>query len=115
MLTKGQVVSVELPGTGGHEQGGRRPAMVVRDMRAEDGKAQNILLIPFTTAAGARRFAYTLVVDPSTTNGLQHQSVLLGFHMQAVDSRRVGSLLGKLDDTVLRQVDALLSDMLGLG
>ena len=99
----GEIFWVEFPARGGHEQAGRRPAIVVQDAAASS-QLSTVLLVPLTTRLDALRFPGTVVIDPDATNGLRRASVALVFQMTAIDRRFLGSRLGQVSDEMMRAV-----------
>ena len=77
-MTIGDIHWVELPPSTGHEQSGRRPAIIIQD-DAYALKLPVVLSVPLTTATSTLRFPGTLLVQPSDENGLQHPSVAACF------------------------------------
>lgn len=69
-VSVGDIHWVDLPGTNGREQWGRRPAVMFQD---DDygGDLAVVLVVPLTTARAAMRFAGTTLIHPTTENGLR--------------------------------------------
>ena len=115
-MARGDVVLVNLPqpaGVAGHEQVGRRPALVVHD-DATSPTLSVIMIIPFTSKLSAERFPHTILVNPSAENGLDVPSVLLVFQLRAIDRSRIGRTIGRLEPELMDQVNAEMRGMLGL-
>ncbi|HEY2413970.1 MAG TPA: type II toxin-antitoxin system PemK/MazF family toxin [Pirellulaceae bacterium] len=102
-MTLGDIHWVELPDRGGREQRGHRPAIIWQDEMAFPN-LPTVLVIPLTSRLDAQRFSGTDLVQPTMSNGLSVASVALVFQMGAVDIRRVGGRIGKLDQTDLDQI-----------
>jgi mRNA interferase MazF len=100
------------PPTTGHEQSGRRPAVVIQD-EAYAGTLPVVLTVPLTTATSTLRFPGTLLVQPSAENGLHHPSVALVFQTRAVDRRRIGERVGTVGAEVLAEIFEALDKLLG--
>ncbi len=83
-MTVGDIHWIERPPTTGHEQSGRRPAVIVQD-EAFAGNLPVVLAVPLTTATSTLRFPGTLRIHPDTDNGLHQPSVALVFPLRAVD------------------------------
>ena len=115
-MARGDIVTVELPaalGQGGHEQAGQRPAIVVQT----DVMHQNLsttMVVPLTSNLKALSFPHTFLIDPSRQNGLVKQSVLLVFQLRAIDKRRYGNRIGRLEGNYLQQLETEMRDLLGL-
>ncbi len=63
-MTAGAVHWVELPPSTGHEQSGRRPAIVVQDEKYA-GTLPVVLTIPLTTTTSTLRFPGTVLCNPA--------------------------------------------------
>ena len=111
-MTVGDIHWVQLPAPNGHEQGGRRPAVILQDDHYAGGLPV-VLVIPLTTARGAMRFAGTVLVQPTAENGLPQASVALVFQLRAIDRRRVQERLGSIGQTVLHEMLAELDKLTG--
>ena len=115
-MSRGDIVFVELPqpkGSTGHEQIGLRPALIVHD----DVTSQFlpvIIIIPFTAKPSAQRFPHTILIHPSSQNGLSNPSVLLVFQLRAVDRARIKNTIGVLESNLMQLVDNELRRLLGL-
>jgi mRNA interferase MazF len=112
VVTVGGIHWIELPQGTGHEQSGRRPAVIVQD-EAYAGLLPVVLVVPLTTATSTLRFPGTLLIPPDTDNGLRQESVGLIFQMRAVDRRRIGNRLGAVSADVIAEILAVLDKLLG--
>lgn len=106
-LESGEVWLADLPPGRGHEQLGKRPVLVVRDVPT----AGIAIVAPLTKTIGNNRFPFTFAVDPSKHNGLDVQSVALLFQIRAIDKIRLIHRMGKLEANHLKTADGLLKDM----
>jgi mRNA interferase MazF len=113
-MNVGDVHWVEFPPRGGHEQAGRRPAILAQGAQATV-RLPTVLLIPMTTQQDALRFPGTVFVDADSTNGLSRASVALVFQLTAVDLRRVGTRLGRISDAVLQALWVAFDDLIERG
>ena len=107
-----EVYWVEFPPSDGHEQSGRRPAVVIQD----DTYAASLgvsLVVPVTGQPLNSRFPATVVVAPSGQNGLLKSSVVLVFQMRAVDRRRFRNRIGVVEVEVLAQIYQALDNLTG--
>jgi mRNA interferase MazF len=77
-VTVGDIHWIELPPGTGHEQSGRRPAVIIQD-ESYAGTLPVVLVVPLTTAIATLRFPGTLLIQPDTGNGLRQASVALVF------------------------------------
>jgi mRNA interferase MazF len=72
------------------------------------------MIVPFTSNLAALRFPYTFRVDPTPENGLARPSVLLVFQLRAIDKKRLGNRIGRLEQHDLRQLETEMRGLLGL-
>jgi len=110
-VTIGAIHWVELPPSTGHEQSGRRPAVIVQD-DAYAGKLPVVLTVPLTTATSTLRFPGTLLIQPSDENGLKYPSVALVFQTRAIDRWRNGDQVGTVSAGVLAEIFKALDKLL---
>ncbi len=93
----GDIHWVELPRANGHEQQGRRPAVIIQD----DGYAANlptVIVVPLSSAKSALRFPGTTLVRAGIRSGLRTDSVALVFQCRAIDRVRIRERLGIVAD-----------------
>ena len=90
---------IQMPGSGGHAQAGRRPAIIMQSETAQN--LPTILIIPLTTQLNAVRFPGTVLIEATAQNGLKQNSVALTFQMMAIDRTFVERPLGEIASSVL--------------
>lgn len=115
-MGRGDIVLVKLPrpaGAAGHEQFGNRPALVVHN-DATIPTVSVIMVVPFTSNLSAQRFSHTIIVQPSSVNGLNSSSVLLISQLRAIDRRRIQRTIGCLEGEIMKLVEAELKKLLAL-
>ena len=108
-MKKGELWIIEIPGIDGHEQSGRRPALLFADT-----KTHIAIVIPCTSNLHALRFPYTLQITPSKNNGLATPSVALLLQIRAIDKKRLQKKIGTLEKKSLDQIDNLLRKLFHL-
>ena len=106
VVNLGDVHWVDLPDRGGHEQRGRRPAIIWQDTSAFL-QLPTALIIPLTSRLDALRFPAVWRIDPTPANGLNSPSVALVFQLGASDVRRIGQRLGTLNDADLQAIQTI--------
>jgi mRNA interferase MazF len=111
-MTVGDIHWVQLPAATGHEQGGRRPAVILQD-DAYAGRLPIVLVVPLTTARAAMRFAGTTLIRPTAENGLPQTSVAMVFQLRAIDRRRVQERIGRVALAVLQEMLTELDKLTG--
>ena len=105
MIQKGEIWLVEIPSTNGHEQSGKRPAIVLADT-----EANIVIIIPLSSNLQALRFPHTLEIRPSSKNGLKLVSVALVFHIRSIDKKRLINKIGEFND--ISKLDSMLQKLL---
>ena len=112
-MNRGDVVWVELPRpvSAGREQFGVRPAIILQD-ESQFSRLPTVVVVPITGQKSALRFPSTLLIQPSTSNGLPSESVVLTFQVRAIDRARIKQVIGALNPQdlagVTQQVRRLL-------
>jgi mRNA interferase MazF len=111
-MRQGEIWWVRIPFTGGHEQAGERPALIVQS-DAAIAALPTVLVVPFTSVLATLRFPGTLLIQPTPQNGLLVPSVALVFQMRVLDKRYCLRRMGERDMATLSQIWALLDNLLG--
>ncbi len=107
-MKRGDIYLVDLYNSKGHEQRGRRPALVM-------GEANGLtVVIPLTSNTRTARFSHTFPIDSSKENGLDSTSVILIFQIVSLDNGRLIRKIGRLSPSEMKAVDTLTKDLLGL-
>lgn len=108
-MKKGEIWVVDIPSTGGHEQYGMRPVVVVADTQSAV-----TIGIPCTTNMRALRFPHTVSIAASRTNGLEQDSIALVLQIRAIDKKRLKKKIGMLEKPLLQKVERELRKLLKL-
>jgi mRNA interferase MazF len=107
VLEAGELVWVDFGPAFGHEQTGRRPALVVSD-RQYNQESSFILVCPITSNPKPWPFKIELA------EALPIDGQVLVDQIKSIDKRRVVSLpIGKIDESRLANVRRLLAALLG--
>ncbi len=109
----GEIYTVEIPSTNGHEQAGTRPAIVVQAPQFEN-RLPTVLIVPLTSRLAAQAFPGTFVIYPDTENNLTLPSVALVFQLRAIDKRRLKRRIGQLSDAHFAHLQQAMKDLLRL-
>lgn len=110
-MTFGDIYLVEIPASGGHEQQGVRPAIVVQTSENID-RVPTVIIVPFTTQIKAANFPFTFVVEPDSTNNLTSTSIALVFQLRAIDKKRMKSKIGSLNPSDMQILKQNLKNIL---
>lgn len=111
-MTIGEIHWVELPDSGGREQAGRRPAIVIQN---DDyaGSLPTVLVIPLSTAMAALRFPGTAQIKAEKQSGWRTDSVALVFQLRAIDRGRIKEKIGVVSEAEMVDVRSELAKLLG--
>jgi mRNA interferase MazF len=115
-MSRGDIILVELPrpiGAPGHEQFGKRPAIIIQDDEATK-TLSTVVIVPLTTTGEAIRFFGAFTLEPNHTNGLDQKSIVLTHQIGAIDKRRINRKIGGLNAHELAQLEKCLSELLRL-
>lgn len=107
----GDIYTVEMPVSDGHEQAGIRPAIIMQASQYEN-QLPTALIVPLTSKLTARSFPGTFLIRPDEDNGLTMVSVALVFQLRAIDKRRLGRRIGRLSALHLAQLYQQLKALL---
>jgi mRNA interferase MazF len=108
----GDIHWIELPTANGHEQAGRRPAVVLQD-DGYAGSSPLVLVVPLTGAPSAARFPGTVPVKATAQSGLRQDSVALVFQLRAADRRRLQEKIGSVTPEELTALYKTLDRLTG--
>lgn len=111
MMEIGDIYSIEIPPSNGHEQAGSRPAIIMQAPQFEK-QLPTVLIIPLTSQLGAQAFPGTFLVHPDAENGLTMASVVLVFQLRAIDKRRLRRKIGKLSAPHLAQLQQQIKTLM---
>jgi mRNA interferase MazF len=109
----GDIHWIEYRSTGGHEQHGIRPGILLQD-DAYAFESPLVVSIPITTAASThRRFPAVVPIAMTPVNGLRQDSFALTFQIRAVDRRGIRERIGTLEPSVVARILEALDQLLG--
>jgi mRNA interferase MazF len=97
------VFMVDLDPAVGSEQAGRRPVLVV-SREVANAALPVVTALPLTSVREGRRIYPNEVLLPAGTAGLDRDSVVMAHQIRTLSKRRLGALLGRIDDQDLRAV-----------
>ncbi len=108
-MKKGDVWIIEIPDTGGHEQEGIRPAIIIGEPTN-----QIAIVVPCTSNLEVLRFPYTFILKPAKENGLKLLTVAMVFQLRAIDKRKLKIKIGRIDPSSLKTANNLIKKLLKL-
>ena len=104
-LTRGAICGVRIGRSAGHEQSGRRYAIIVQ---SDDlSLLSTVVVVPTSTSARTATFRPEVVVEGQRTRVLCEQ-------IRTVDSQRLGGMIGILTASEMRSVEDALQIILEL-
>ena len=110
-VVRGDVWWVDLDPVVGHEQGRRRPAVVVSADAFTTTGAELVIIVPLTRTD--RRMVLHVRIDPPEEN-LSAPSFAMTEQIRTVSTLRLGSRLGAVAPPTLRRIERRLGWLLGL-
>jgi mRNA interferase MazF len=108
---RGEVWLADLDPTFGHEQGGRRPVLIVSTDSFNAGLSGLVVVLPITSRI--RPLPLHVPVDPPE-GGLRVPSVILCDAIRSVDQRRLVDCWGAVSAATVVTVEDRLRRLLGL-
>ena len=93
----------------GHEQYGKRPAVLISDT-----KTNIAIVVPITSNTEALKFPHTLIIAPDKQNKLDQKSIGMIFQLRAVDKTRIIKIIGRLNKNIVDTLDKIIRKMLNL-
>lgn len=109
---RGELYYADLNPIRGHEQGGRRPVLVIQNDVGNQFSPITIIA-PLTTAFSSRIYP-TEVRVAAGTGGLPEASSVLLNQIKAIDKTRLETRIGQFDARLMRTVDKAIVVSLGL-
>ena len=108
---RGEIWLADLDPTFGHEQGGRRPVLVVSVDRFNVGRSGLAVVLPLTSRI--RPLPLHVPVNPPE-GGLRLPSAILCDAVRSVDQRRLLDCWGMVNPSTMVLVEGCLRHLLGL-
>jgi mRNA interferase MazF len=110
-LKRGDIYLVNWSGGRGHEQEGERPAIIVQNDIGNEF-AGTTIVASITTSIGK---PYPFMVNlPKGTGGLDYDSAVDCAQIMTIDKSRLGQRLGRLNPSLMAQVELALKKSLAL-
>ena len=112
-VRRGEVYLVSFDPTVGHEIKKTRPALVIQN---EIGNRHSSLTIvaAITSKVSPVLYPVEVIVQPSTTNGLEVLSAIRLDQIRTIDKQRVIKRLGVVGHSIMQKVDEAIQISLGL-
>ena len=108
---RGEIWLVDLDPIRGHEQAGRRPALVLSEDMYNAGPSDLIVVLALTTRL--RGLPTQVTVSPSET-GLASNSAVLCDQIRTISKERLGRRAGAIPPSKLARIEEIVRVLLGL-
>lgn len=112
MIRRGEIYWMSPRRAQGHEQSGRRPALIVQNDRGNEN-SETTIIAAMSSQAFSRDYPFHVPVA-SRESGLPAPSTVLLEQIQTVSIDRLGQRAGHLPPHVMEQVDIAIHRSLGL-
>ncbi|MCX6033237.1 MAG: type II toxin-antitoxin system PemK/MazF family toxin [Chloroflexi bacterium] len=109
---RGELYYADLNPIKGHEQGGRRPVLIIQNDIGNQFSPTTIVA-PLTTTFSARVYPTEVRVEAGVGGLPQVSSVLLN-QIKAIDKERLEERIGQFSESVMQRVDDAIKISLGL-
>ena len=109
---RGEVFYADLSPVVGSEQGGIRPVLIIQN-EIGNRHSPTVIAAAITSRQDKNRLPTHINVRADRC-GLAKDSIILTEQIRTLDKRRLREKMGRLDDGVMRQVDAAIAVSLGL-
>ena len=110
-VKRGDIFYADLSPVVGSEQGGVRPVLIVQN---DTGNRHSPTVIAAITSQTGKARLPTHISLAALSCGLPKDSVILLEQIRTLDKRRLREHMGKLDETMMKQVDGAIAVSFGL-
>ena len=111
-VRRGDIYYADLSPVIGSEQGGMRPVLIVQN-NVGNRHSPAVIAAAITSQIGKARLPTHIELN-SRTYGLSRDSVVLLEQVRTIDKRRLKERMGRLDESLMQQVDNALAVSFGL-
>ena len=112
-VKRGDIYYADLSPVVGSEQGGVRPVLIIQNDTG-NRYSPTVIAAAITSQTGKARLPTHIALPVNENCGLNRDSIILLEQVRTLDKRRLREKMGRLDDGVMRQVDAAIAVSLGL-
>lgn len=111
-VKRGDIYYADLSPVVGSEQGGMRPVLIVQNDTGNK-HSPTVIAAAITSQINKARLPTHIELE-ARTYGLTKDSVVLLEQIRTIDKRRLKERMGKLDDSLMDQVDSAIAVSFGL-
>lgn len=112
-VRRGEIYYADLSPVVGSEQGGLRPVLIVQN-DIGNRYSPTVIAAAITSRLGKTKLPTHIDVRAERA-GLARDSVVLLEQLRTLDKRRLKERMGRLDEDMMREIDAAIAVSLGLG
>ena len=112
VVKRGDIFYADLSPVVGSEQGGVRPVLIVQNDTG-NRHSPTVIAAAITSQTGKARLP-THISLAAMTCGLPKDSVVLLEQIRSLDKRRLREHMGRVDETMMKQVDTAIAVSFGL-
>ena len=112
VVKRGDIFYADLSPVVGSEQGGVRPVLIVQNDTG-NRHSPTVIAAAITSQTGKARLPTHISVSPLSC-GLPKDSVVLLEQIRTLDKRRLREHMGRVDETMMKQVDTAIAVSFGL-
>ena len=112
VVKRGDIFYADLSPVVGSEQGGVRPVLIVQNDTG-NRHSPTVIAAAITSQTGKARLPTHISVSPLSC-GLPKESIILLEQVRTLDKRRLREKMGRLDEDVMKKVDAAIAVSFGL-
>ena len=111
-VKRGDIYYADLSPVVGSEQGGLRPVLIIQN-DVGNRYSPTVIAAAITSRLGKAKLPTHIDVHAERA-GLARDSVVLLEQLRTLDKRRLKERMGRLDDDMMREIDAAIAVSLGL-
>ena len=112
VVKRGDIFYADLSPVVGSEQGGVRPVLIVQNDTG-NRHSPTVIAAAITSQTGKARLP-AHISRAAMSRGLPRDSVVLLEQIRALDKRRLREHMGRVDETMMKQVDTAIAVSFGL-
>lgn len=113
VIRRGDIYYADLSPVVGSEQGGIRPVLIIQN-DVGNRHSPTVIAAAITSQINKARLP-THIELGARSYGLSKHSVILLEQIRTIDKRRLRERMGRLDESVMQQVDGAIAVSFGLG
>ena len=113
VVKRGDIFYADLSPVVGSEQGGVRPVLIVQNDTG-NRHSPTVIAAAITSQTGKAKLPTHIDLPVDHSCGLSRDSVVLLEQIRTLDKRRLREHMGRVDETMMKQVDTAIAVSFGL-